>query len=95
MAKIEDKWSRCLSKPRVLKKREEDGSLTTMYTLEIEGINKLHNFEGPALIKEKQWKKEYHLNGIQYTKDDFDYIKKSREGLPWYKNPAFKGQTRF
>ena len=95
MTKMEGKWDRCLSKPRVLKKREEDGCITTFYTLEVKGLNKLHNFEGPALVNEKNRKKEYHLNGIQYTKDEFDYIRKSREGLPWYKNPAFKGQTRF
>ena len=44
MTKMEGKWDRCLSKPRVLKKREEDGSITTFYTLEVKGLNKLHNF---------------------------------------------------
>ena len=53
MTKMEGKWDRCLSKPRVLKKREEDGSITTFYTLEVKGLNKLHNFEGPALVNEK------------------------------------------
>ena len=66
-------------------KIEEDGSKTTAYTLEINGENKLHNWEGPALINESKKIKEYYLNGIQYTIDEWKDIKKSGEGLPWYK----------
>ena len=66
-------------------KIEEDGSKTTAYTLEINGENKLHNWEGPALINEEQKKKEYYLNGIIYDYDMWNEIKKSGEGLPWYK----------
>ena len=51
--------------------------------------------EGPALINEQQKKKEYHLNGIEYDYDTWNEIQKGREGLPWYKNPAFKGTVRF
>jgi hypothetical protein len=70
---------------RTLSKIEEDGSKTTAYTLEINGENKLHNWEGPALINETKKLKEYYLNGIQYTMDEWKEIKKSGEGLPWYK----------
>ena len=35
-------------------KIEEDGSKTTAYTLEINGENKLHNWEGTALINESK-----------------------------------------
>ena len=70
---------------RKLIKIEEDGSKTTAYTLEINGENKLHNWEGPALINEEQKKKEYYLNGIIYDYDMWNEIKKSGEGLPWYK----------
>ena len=66
-------------------KIEEDGSKTTAYTLEINGENKLHNWEGPALINEEQKKKEYYLNGIQYNFEKWKDIKQSGEGLPWYK----------
>ena len=66
-------------------KIEEDGSKTTAYTLEINGENKLHNWNGPALVNEEQKLKEYYLNGIQYTMDEWKDIKKSGEGLPWYK----------
>ena len=72
-------------KTRKLSRIEEDGSKTVVYTLEINGENKLHNWEGPALINKKQKLKEYYLNGIQYTIDEWKDIKKSGEGLPWYK----------
>ena len=55
----------------------------------------LHNEEGPALVNKKQRKKEYYLNGIEYDKDTWKEIMKGKEGLPWYKNPAHKGQARF
>jgi len=46
--------SRKLTKP--------DG--TVMYTFD----NKLHNWDGPALIPEGDMKKrEYYINGIQFT----------------------------
>ena len=70
---------------RKLSRIEEDGSKTTAYTLEINGENQLHNWEGPALINKLQRKKEYYLNGIQYSLDSWKDIKKEREGLPWYK----------
>ena len=70
---------------RNISKIEKDGSKTTAYTLEINGENKLHNWEGPALVNEKQKLKEYYLNGIIYEYDIWNEIKKSGEGLPWYK----------
>ena len=70
---------------RKLIKIEEDGSKITAYTLEINGENKLHNWEGPALINEDHKLKEYYLNGIIYDYDMWNEIKKSGEGLPWYK----------
>ena len=72
-------------KNRKLSRIEEDGSKTIVYTLEINGENKLHNWDGPALINKEQKKKEYYLNGIQYNEDYWKEICKSREGLPWYK----------
>ena len=78
---------------RKLIRIEEDGSKTTAYTLEINGENKLHNWEGPALINKEQKKKEYYLNGIQYTADEHNEIKKSGEGLPWYKQSGSTVKT--
>ena len=80
-------------KTRKLSKTEEDGSKTIIYTLEINGENKLHNWEGPALINKEQKKKEYYLNGIQYTADEHKEIKKSGEGLPWYKQSGSTVKT--
>ena len=74
-------------------KIEEDGSKTTAYTLEINGENKLHNWEGPALINESKKKKEYYLNGIQYDFEMWKEIKKSGEGLPWYKQSGSTVKT--
>ena len=78
-------------KIRKLSRIEEDGSKTTAYTLEINGENKLHNWDGPALINKSQKKKEWYLNGILYTEDQHNEIKKSGEGLPWYKQSGMKG----
>ena len=41
-------------KTRKLSRIEEDGSKTIVYTLEINGVNQLHNWEGPALINKEQ-----------------------------------------
>jgi hypothetical protein len=56
--------------------------------------NKLHNWEGPALIPEGILRKrEYYLNGIKMTEHEWKEARKSREGLPWYKGASGKGST--
>ena len=80
-------------KIRKLSKIEDDGSKTRIHTLEINGENKLHCWDGPALINEKQKKKEYYLNGIIYDFDMWKEIKKSGEGLPWYKQSGSTVKT--
>ena len=80
-------------KNRKFRKKEKDGSITTMICLEANGMNKLHSIEEPALINKEQHKKEYYLNGIQYTYEIWNEIKKGREGLPPSKKPAQKGFT--
>ena len=87
-------WYNRKTKQSRLIKIEEDGSKTTAQVLQIGDKAKLHCWEGPALVNEKQRKKEYYLNGIMFTKDEWKEIKKGREGLPWYKNPAHKGTSR-
>ena len=72
-------------KKRTLSRIEEDGTKTIAYVLQIENEIKLHNWDGPAIVNKEQKKKEYYLNGIQYSLDDWKDIKKSGEGLPWYK----------
>ena len=78
---------------RKLSKIEDDGSKTIVYTLEINGENKLHNWEGPALINKGQKKKEYYLNGILYDFEKWKEIKKAGEGLPWYKQSGSTVKT--
>ena len=56
--------------------------------------NKLHNWDGPALLPQgDNRKREYYLNGIQLTEDQWKEARKEREGLPWYKQSAVKGGT--
>ena len=56
--------------------------------------NKLHNWDGPALLPQGDTRKrEYYLNGIQHTEDQWKEIRKEREGLPWYKQASSKGGT--
>ena len=80
-------------KNKKYRKKEEDGSITVMLCLEANGMNKLHSIEEPALVNEKQRKKEYYLNGIKYDYETWNEIRKGREGLPWNKKPAPKGMT--
>ena len=87
------KWMNPKSKIRKVSKIEEDGSKTIAHVVEWNGIGKFHNMEGPALINKEQHRKEYYLNGIEFTYDDWNEIQKGREGLPWYKKPAPKGTT--
>jgi hypothetical protein len=50
---------------------------------------KLHNADGPAVIY-ADGKEEYHLNGFQYSKDDYKKLKKEGTGLPFYKQAGNK-----
>jgi hypothetical protein len=50
---------------------------------------KLHNADGPAVIH-PDGKEEYHLNGFQYSKDEYKKRKKEGEGLPFYKSSSGK-----
>ena len=77
-------------KNRKLSKVEKDGSKTTAYTLEINGENRLHNWDGPALVNEDQKKVEYYLNCIQYSEYDWKEIRIEREGLPLYKQSGIR-----
>jgi hypothetical protein len=70
------------------KMTKADGTIA--YTFD----NKLHNWEGPALIPEgNNRKREYYLNGIQLTESEWKAARKEREGLPWYKGASGKGAT--
>jgi hypothetical protein len=64
---------------------------TIVYYLNINGVNKLHNIDGPALIPNGNKRaSEYYIFGIKYTKEQWDDRKKDTNGVPWYKTAAGK-----
>jgi hypothetical protein len=74
--------------PTGQKLKKADGTIAYVWD------KKLHNWEGPALIPEgNERKAEYYLYGIQYSKEDYKEQLRGRTGLPWYKQPAPKGQN--
>ena len=87
------KWVKPKTKVRKVSKIEEDGTKTQAIALDMNGRVVFHSEEGPALINKEQKRKEYYLNGIEFTYDDWNEIMKGKEGLPWYKKPAAKGQN--
>jgi len=71
--------------PQMRRLVKEDGTIAWTWD------NKLHNWDGPALIPEGNKKNaEYYIYGIHKTKGEWDEAKKDWEGLPWYKNPSMK-----
>ena len=87
------KWVKPTTKARNVYKIEEDGTKTQAIALDMNGRVVFHNEEGPALINKEQKRKEYYLNGIEYDYELWNEIMKGKEGLPWYKQAAAKGQT--
>ena len=87
------KWINPKGKVRRVYKIEEDGSKTRAHALQMGNRVVFHSEKGPALINKKQRRKEYYLNGIEYDFETWNEIMKGKEGLPWYKQPAAKGQT--
>lgn len=64
---------------------------TIAYYLNTNGVNKLHNIDGPALIPNGNKRaSEYYLFGIKYTKTQWEDFKKDTNGVPWYKTAAGK-----
>jgi hypothetical protein len=65
----------------------KDGTIMYMFD------NKLHNWDGPALIPEgNNRKREYYINGIKYSEAEWKDRIKGGNGLPFYKQ---SGGTRF
>ena len=83
------------TKVRRVYKIEEDGTKTRARVVDFGNKALFDSEEGPALVNKSQKRKEYYLNGIEYDFDTWNEIMKGKEGLPWYKNPAFKGTVRF
>lgn len=69
--------------------RTGDGTL--LHYSSIDGINKLHNWDGPAFIPQGNNKlAEYYIYGIQYSKADWIERKRDTNGLPWFKTALGK-----
>ena len=57
-------------------------------------FGQLHNFDGPALIPEGDYKqREYYIYGIQYTEDAWGEAKKDWEGIPFYKTSMARARN--
>lgn len=55
--------------------------------------DKLHNWDGFAKIPQGDKKLgEYHLYGIEKTKDEWKEMRSQRNGLPFYKNQSMKNK---
>lgn len=82
---MEDKYTEWPSSQRL---KKADGTIAYIWD------NKLHNWDGPALIPEGNEKKaEYYIYGIKYSKEEHKERIRQKTGLPWYKKPAPKGMT--
>jgi len=74
--------------PKTKRLKAPDGTIAYYWD------NKLHNWEGPALIPEGNNRlREYYLYGIKKTEDEWKEAKRDGNGLPWYKNPAYKERS--
>ncbi len=82
---MENKYTEWPSSQRL---KKADGTIAYIWD------NKLHNWDGPALIPEGNEKKaEYYIYGIKYSKEEHKERIRQKTGLPWYKKPAPKGMT--
>jgi hypothetical protein len=73
--------------PQSKKLKKKDGTIAYVWD------NKLHNWDGPALIPEgNERKAEYYLYGYQKTIEEWKEMRKQREGLPYYKNQSMKSK---
>ena len=82
---MENKYTEWPSSQRL---KKADGTIAYIW------VNKLHNWDGPALIPEGNEKKaEYYIYGIKYSKEEHKERIRQKTGLPWYKKPAPKGMT--
>lgn len=69
-----------MSNTHTKKLKTADG--TIVYSLD----GKMHNLEGPALIPEGDNKRrEYYINGLKYSEEDWKAAKRGGDGLPYYK----------
>jgi hypothetical protein len=79
----DNKW------PKPTKTRTPDGTILHHWD------GKLHNWEGPALIPQGVRRaREYYIYGNYHTEEDWKEVRRERNGVPWYKNPAMRESAR-
>ena len=75
--------------PKSKKLKTPDGTIVHYWD------GKLHNWDGPALIREGVYRqREYYIYGVLHTEDEWKEVKREKNGVPWYKNPAMRESTR-
>ena len=57
-------------------REEEDGSTTTTYATDVNGVFKTHNNKGPAIVNKQQEIADYYLYGVKLEKEA--WVKKSK-----------------
>ena len=73
----------------VKKMKSADG--TVAHYVNINGVNKLHNWDSAALIPQGNKRlAEYYLFGIKHTKEQWEEKKKDVNGQPFYKTSVGK-----
>jgi len=73
--------------PKTKRLKTPDGTIAYYWD------NKLHNWEGPALIPEgNNRRREYYLYGILKTEEEWKEARRSGKGMPWFKDPRFKAR---
>jgi hypothetical protein len=64
---------------------------TIAHYVNIGGINKMHNWDGAALLPQGNKREaEYYLFGIKMSKDEWLERKADIHGIPWFKTAAGK-----
>ena len=88
-----------MAKERLYEYRKMRSQGAYHYFIKMQGEEnwKYHNWDGPAIQpiegEECSLRKQYFLNGIEYDAESYKEALSNREGLPWYKQAAPKGQT--
>lgn len=78
------------------KKMKSKGAYLHLIKCKGEENWKFHRWDGPAIdpfTKSSELKKEYYLNGIQYSKDIYDELMRQRHGIPFYKTTKYKARN--
>jgi hypothetical protein len=73
MTKQKPKYNHLLNSNSIKKViiKNSNETTTCLYYKCINGINKLHNYNGPAIVNEDLGIKEYYLFGVYYSENEY------------------------